>query len=220
MKYLLITLLVALTGFSCIPSLYSAQTFVPKKIVFNSTSKFDSSSFLELEQIIESSVNNPDSFPRMDSSYESFKKEMFGSMQMLMNGKRQVVLEVINDTVWQHIALFDESLGKFDRTNSDIIKHPTSVVMPGELVVDKKDVKRILGYNCYKVVYQKPFKEEFGVNEGEEVFEMYVTDIIKLPASAVINVYKQFSFFPLWVKSYHKRTAQQSRTLEAVLIER
>lgn len=128
------------------------------------------------------------------------------------------------DTIWRYYLKTDTIVGDyfridpvngkswhFARTNNfsypnqDFIGYHKS----GNIKVDKNDTKKILGFDCYKVIYElEPMdaeEENFKIDEGNTVYEMYVTDAINLPVHALLTTYQLINqFFPLEIKKYSK----------------
>ncbi len=138
-------------------------------------------------------------------------------------GPQKVTVDFSKDTIWQYSNdnVIEGDYYRIDyRTGKSWLynKNPQMPIREGfafiglyqsdSIIINKKDRKTILGFDCYKVRYEiVPKKEEdTEIDEGNIICEMYVTDKIGLPVHALVPTQRLLDqFFPLEViKRYTK----------------
>nr|WP_042295050.1 hypothetical protein [Nonlabens ulvanivorans] len=95
--------------------------------------------------------------------YEEYKGELRGDYQLI--SKSNGILRYYNKA--RNINYKNDTL--FNTNEGVTFK------------IDKKDVKTIKGYKCYKVIIEKENLVLRDYNTGKATYELYVTDEIKLP---------------------------------------
>lgn len=86
--------------------------------------------------------------------------------------------------------------------------------------VDKDRKKKILGYSCHYVRVIKLEDTHESMKLGNTIYEMYVTEKIKLPVHSVINIGQYFgNFFPLEIKVWSENLKGVEEVYEIVRIE-
>ena len=131
--------------------------------------------------------------------------------------KTKIFIEFKNDSIWRYTTERDIIIGdvftltknngnldyrpKFERTK--IYRTFDLFAQGDEYVVemDKSKRKKILNYNCYYVKLTKIENENVEFYGQNTIYEMFVTESVKLPIHSVINITKNFNeFFPLEIK--------------------
>ncbi|WOI22269.1 hypothetical protein [Nonlabens ulvanivorans] len=112
--------------------------------------------------------------------YEEYKGDMRGDYQLI--SKSNGILRYYNKA--RNINYKNDTL--FNTNEGVTFK------------IDKKDVKTIKGYKCYKVIIEKENLVLRDYNTGKATYELYVTDEIKLPTHSVLNIpTNSIEVFPL-----------------------
>lgn len=137
----------------------------------------------------------------------------------------ETVIEISKDTIWKYNKQNGKMIGDFQR----LAFHENKIYYHAK--IDKKlmyssvdlvnriskiniekfpnDRKTILGYDCFKIILTEELNEESGFNfmgtPNINTYEMYVTENVKVPISAIFISLNgnNFEFFPLlgYVKS-------------------
>ena len=131
--------------------------------------------------------------------------------------KTKIYIEYKNDSIWRYTTQRDVIIGdiftltknngnldyrpKFDKKK---IYRTFDLFAEGDkyiVEIDKSKRKKILKYNCYYVKITKIENEDIEFYGQNTMYEMFVTESVKLPVHSLINVTKNFNeFFPLEVK--------------------
>jgi len=137
--------------------------------------------------------------------------------------QHSIKISFMPDTIWQYHIGNNNSVGDYFRidpitgkswhfTNTNFTKPNHDFIgyyKSGNVTIDKKDRKQIRGFDCYKVVYELETKtdddENFKINDGNTIYEMYVTEQIALPIHALFITHELLNtFFPLEIIKYQK----------------
>jgi hypothetical protein len=131
------------------------------------------------------------------------------------------LIEFTPDTIWR----IKNSKGKkLERTlvdrKSRTVTNFTNDLVPRVISVDtipsieekgnihiveyKKERKEILGFDCYKVIWERREEKNYDIpfDFGNTVVELYVTDKINLPPFALFDLPKELPYFPLEIRYY------------------
>jgi len=132
----------------------------------------------------------------------------------------EIYIELKDDAVWRYKTRKGQVIDNYkriDTKNGILLYHAEldkSTLYGQEKLPDtvegyeieefRDDKKKIMRYNCYKVVIRKKefvYKDDIPREIGETIYEMYVTEDIDLPVYALFNFSTHFSdFFPLEVR--------------------
>lgn len=131
--------------------------------------------------------------------------------------KTKIYIEFKKDSIWRYTTERDVIIGdvftltknsgnldyrpKFERNK--IYRTFNLFAQEDKYIVeiDKSKRKKILNHNCYYVKLTKIENENVEFYGQNTIHEMFVTDSVKLPVHAVINITKNFNdFFPLEIK--------------------
>lgn len=122
----------------------------------------------------------------------------------------EIVIEVKNDSIWRHLKEKGKMIGDYYMiTRSSGILHYYDKAKKinyrkfdlfakdhvYDVIEDKNRIERIMGYDCY---YLKLIKKNNDSDLGNTIYEMYVTNELKLPLHSIINITKYLpDCFPL-----------------------
>ena len=125
----------------------------------------------------------------------------------------EVYVEIKNDSIWRSTKQNGKMIGDYfmiKRSNGILYYYDKSkslnygkydlFAQNDEYIVmeNKKDRKEIKGFDCFKLTLIRKGPES---DLDDTIYEMYVTDLIDLPAHSVINLTKQISnAFPMEIK--------------------
>lgn len=134
-------------------------------------------------------------------------------------------IELKQDTIWRYKIIDGKIRGdllRLDVENGILYYHAKidRSIMYKSVDLFRKEIEYILqeypddkksinGYLCYKVVLRvkenQDIASEFGIDFGDTIHEMYVTQEIDLPANIVMNFAQPFSnFFPLEIRTWEE----------------
>lgn len=138
-------------------------------------------------------------------------------------GSKEVTVNFKKDTIWQYSSdnIVEGDYYRIDyRTGKSWLynKNPQVPIREGfpfigtyqsdKIRINKEDRKTILGFKCYKVQYEivRKKEEDAEIDEGNIIYEMYVTEKIGLPVHALLPTQRLLNqFFPLEIiKRYTK----------------
>ena len=198
----------------------SPKVFIEGKITFEKYTDVTEEGKKQADKIFEDIISKAS----IDSNQTHSKAEILAFKSMVLadmfnENKSEVLINVQKDTIWRfqkqgemyidyiRVEKNNGFLHFYDYPNTSIESRPyfdlfkENIDCSVEIV--KKQRKRLLGYDCYKVILiPKVEKIDETIPFGDTVFEMYVTEQVELPLHALINIGKPFSFFPLEVISY------------------
>ncbi len=211
--------------------------FKEGKIIFDKYNEITEEGKKQANNLFDDIINKVSS----DSNQTHSKAEIlaFKSMvlaDMFKENKSEVTINVKKDTIWrfqkQNERYIDYNrveknngfLHFYDYPNTSIESRPYFDLFKENIdcsiEIDKNQRKKILGYDCYKVILiPKIEKIDKTIPLGDTVFEMYVTEQIDLPIHSLINIGKLFSFFPLEVISYESNIKGLKEIHKVVKIE-
>jgi hypothetical protein len=218
MKKLIGLLLFILTLISCHTAKNSVNStiFNEGKIVFENYGE----STNESKTIIESKLDSVIDKSIKDSTNNYSKAEMssfkdFAVEQMLNFPKTQLIIDIDKDTIWRYKKENGEVVGEIEKlikyngllsfySRLDRSKESSKSIdlfkikVDYKINIDKKQRKKILGYDCYKVMIVSKEENEMNNDFGDSIYEMYVSDRINLPIHALYNFTKLLpNCFPL-----------------------
>ena len=136
--------------------------------------------------------------------------------------KTKIYVEFKKDSIWRHTTERDIIIGDIftlTKNNGNLDYRPkfekNKIYRTFDLFaqsdkylveIDKSKRKKILNYDCYFVKLTKVKNENIEFNKRNTIYEMFVTENIKLPVHSVINITKNFNeFFPLEIKISNDR---------------
>ena len=131
--------------------------------------------------------------------------------------KTKINIEFKNDSIWRYTTEKDIIIGDIYRLskNNGILnyhsKNDRNIIYrkfdlfanDDKYIIEKhkKITKKIMNYDCYYVKITKIENDIEENNLGNTIYEMYVTENIKLPIHSIINITKKFNdIFPLEIK--------------------
>lgn len=125
--------------------------------------------------------------------------------------KTKIYIEFKNDSIWRYTTERDVIIGdvftltknngnldyrpKFEKTK---IYRTLDLFAQGDKYIvqmDKSKKKKILNYNCYYVKITKIKNENVEFYSYNTIYEMFVTESVKLPVHSLINITKKFNEF-------------------------
>jgi hypothetical protein len=240
MKKLIVLSLFILTLVSCHTAKKSANSviFDEGKIVFENYEE----STNESKAIIESKLDSVIDKSIKDSTNNYGAAEMpsfknFALEQMFNFPKTQLIIDVEKDTIWRYKKENEEPVGEIEK----LIKHNGllsyyslrdkskesaksidlfKLKVNYKIEIDKKQRKKILGYDCYKVIIVSKEENKLNNDFGNSIYEMYVSDKINLPTHALYNFAKLLpNCFPLELTITSSNIKGLKEVYKAVSIE-
>lgn len=168
------------------------------------------------------------------SNSPEFKKIMRENIKksLLESPTEQVIIEIINDTIWRHTKRKEKMIGDYFMiqkksgilnyyNKSKSVNHKKydlfSQKYEYEISENRKDRKEIKGYDCFKLTIIKFNKES---DLGNTTYEMYVTNKINLPIHTVINLTKLVpNTFPMEIKISEEKLSGMTEFYKLIKIE-
>lgn len=138
--------------------------------------------------------------PLNDSLLQIIKSTFPEVMAMIQEKENKLIVEVRNDSIWRQVVDSTTMIGDFQMVLKDrgvlyfYNKDRTFNYNRHDLFADsakykvlenKNDRKTIMGFDCFKLRLIMEHDESM---PGSTIYEMYVTDKIKLPVHAVLNI--------------------------------
>lgn len=210
----------------------------------NKDTKISKLVFRHYEEISEEGINNSrivqDSLiarlqyePNVDTAALEVFKQISITELFKPASETEIHIDVNQDTIWRYTKQHGEIIGhmfRIDREKGILFYHSKNdksmmyrqfnlFDVGGDFLVEEfpTDRKKLMGYDCHKVVIRKKEQIEADIHSelGDTIYEMYVTKKIDLPAHTLINFTKNFSdFFPLEVKIWEEKLAGSHEVYE------
>jgi hypothetical protein len=212
----------ALCFFNTRSALCQPKDWLPKKIVFEVKTEFDSTGIKNME-VFMNSIREV-LFPNYKDSLSQLPKSLTSDfITEYINKTQNIVIETSGDTIYKYNYNDGEIAKDYQRIAPDgkvYIYHKTDRNAPFDttdyankgtyaISYEPSDTKNIMGYLCYKVnVLEKGLEDRTTFSlflMGDMIYEMYITPSIKLPLHAVSFYSKEFQGFPLEIKSWNKK---------------
>lgn len=144
----------------------------------------------------------------------------------------ELFIEVKNDSIWRFTKQNGKMIGDYvmvekDRGILNYYDKSKSVNYKNydlfakndkyEIIEDRTDIKQINGYDCYKLTL---IKQNAKSDLGNTIYEMYVTDQIKLPVHSVINITKLVAnTFPMEISITEEKLPNQVEKYELIKLD-
>ncbi len=164
---------------------------------------------------------------RNENLYDSARFEILDQYPILevlnVIPETEIHIELNQDTIWRFTLEYGKMIGDLfridrkegikyhhGRIDKSKVYHQVNLFeLGGDFSIEEypDDRKELLGYNCFKIVIRKKNQDEedFPMDLGDTLYEMYVTKEIDLPVHALLDITKNFSdFFPLEVKIWEE----------------
>ena len=201
--------------------------FKEGKIVFETSPSVTDEGKKQLENHFDSLVNILANKAAADSNQMLKRSDIMAFKNMVLSDildakKASLTIKVNGDNIWRYRQEEGQTYIKCERIGKNdgflhYYSYPDTITERNPyfklfqskteytIQIDKQQRKKILGYDCYKVILiQKEGEQDNDVpiSLGDTVFEMFVTDDILIPAHSVYNFGQFFSFFPLEIVTY------------------
>jgi len=201
---------------------FSHQNPTPTKFVFEKYRVLTESGIDELTKMKDSAIDNEyNPSGKGTITNESLKKIPLPSIR-INSDLSQVYVDIINDSIWRYTKQNNKFIQDYILIKKDngIIKYydksRTVNIKERDLFKNndtyritrnENDKKNILGYECFKITLIKVNNNsEF----GNTIFEMYVTNKIRLPIHSVINFTKFIpNLFPMEIRMRPEKVANK-----------
>ncbi|TCP22369.1 hypothetical protein EV195_11218 [Tenacibaculum skagerrakense] len=179
------------------------------------------------------SINRTIEFkPKTDSLTNKETKKLQKSEFLTQTPETEIHIEIKNDSIWRHIALNGKMIGDYlmvQKSNGILNYYDKSKTVnykkydlfaknqKYEIIENRKDRKKINGYDCYKLTL---IKKDINSDIGNTIYKMYVTNRIELPIHSVVNLTKLVSnTFPMEIIISEKNLSGISEKYELIRIE-
>jgi len=143
----------------------------------------------------------------------------------------EIYIEVQDDSIWRYTKQKGKMIGDYfmikkdsgilnyyDKSKSVNYRKYDLFTQNHEYVVseNRKDRKKIKGFDCFKLTLVKIDKES---DLGNIIYEMYVTDGIELPIHSVLNLTKLIkNTFPMEIKVSEEKLSGLTELYELIEI--
>jgi L-rhamnose isomerase len=183
-----ILLILILTSCSTSKKLTEVNS-LPTKFVFKKSLFFSINGTIEFK-------------PKTDSLINKETKKLQISELLTQTPETEIHIEIKNNSIWRHIERNGKMIGDYfmiQKSNGILNYYDQSKTVnykkydlfaknhKYEIIENRKDRKKINGFDCYKLTL---IKNDIVSDLGNTVYEMYVTHQIKLPIHSVINLTK------------------------------
>jgi hypothetical protein len=144
----------------------------------------------------------------------------------------EIHIEVLNDSIWRHTKEKGKMIGDYfmiQKNNGILHYYDKSKFLnykkhnlfenkkEYEVIENKKKLRKIKGFDCFKLILIRKNKES---DLGNTIYEMYVTNEINLPIHSVINLNKLFeNIFPMSIKIAQGKLSGITEYYELIKIE-
>lgn len=183
-----ILLLLILTSCSTSKKLTEANS-QPTKFVFKKSMFFSINRAIEFK-------------PKADSLMNRETKKLQISEFLTQTPETEIHIKIENDSIWRHIEQYGKMIGDYlmvEKSNGILNYYDKSKTVnykkydlfaknhKHEIIENRKDRKKIKGYDCYKLTL---IKQDIKNDLVNTIYEMYVTNLIELPIHSVVNITK------------------------------
>ena len=215
-RYFIIIFLV-LTG--CFSSQKTTiKGFIPKGFVFNKSIVSSEAGILTLKSKQDSMIDRTYGLNGKDSLINMRLKKIIMTDFLTKTSEIKIHIDIKNDSIWRFRKQKGKMIGDFflihkkngvlsyfDKTKTikykkhDLFNHNDTY----QIIENRSDKKNIQGFDCYKLKIIKIDKES---DLGNTIYDMYVTNEIKLPVHSVICVTKLIpNTFPLEIRGKEEK---------------
>ena len=204
----------------------------PAKFIFKKSIVATQSGISNLESKTDSLIDTSYNPNGTDSLINKKIKGIQMTDFLTQTPQTEIYVEVINDSIWRHTKQNGKMIGDYfmiNRSNGILYYYDKSksvnyrkydlFAQNDEYIVteNRKDRKDIKGFDCYKLTL---IRKDLESDLGNTVYEMYVTELIDLPAHSVINLTKQISnIFPMEIKVSEKNLPGMTESYELIEIK-
>jgi hypothetical protein len=193
----------------------------PDLIIFESKNIYEKKELKLLSDSLKNEILHD--FFTGDNTKDSLVKARLNALPDLYHSitnsyPENIVLEYEKNILWRYKKVNDTIIGDYESFNlnsNEIFSHPKKdrskvyktekfPETPENVIIEKDitDTKEIYGYPCYKIrlrIENKGVDDGSDFNWGDEIYEMYVTDHIKLPLYSALYINIPDLPFPLEV---------------------
>lgn len=210
----------------------SKTSLIPTKFVFQNSMITSKKGVLSLKTKTDSLINNTYNPKGKNSLMNRKLKEMKIQDFLIKTPSSEIHINVKNDSIWRHTNQNNKMIGDYfmikkesgilhyyDKSKS--INYRKYNLFSKEemytIIENRKDIKKIKGYDCYKLkLIEKSKSKELGNN----IYEMYVTNKIKLPIHSVINLTLLIQdTFPMEILIYNAKFPNIAEKYELIEIK-
>lgn len=212
-KIIFILTSVFLVNCSTMKSVNQKKSLTPTKFVFNKYNTLTRSGMDELYNLKDSIADLEYDPKGKDSITNQYIKNTPLFNIPLDSNKIHIYVDIEGDSIWRYSKKEGKMIGDYlmiKKGNGNLNYYDKSKKVnyrkydlfgkneTYKIVRKENDRKNIMGYECFKLELTKIKKDsEF----GNTLYEMYVTDKIKLPIHSVINLTKLIpDLFPLEIR--------------------
>jgi hypothetical protein len=194
------------------------QNSQPKKFVFKKSIVSSENGISNLKSKTDSLINTNYKPNGNDSLINIKLKEIQVNEFLTQTPETQIYIEIQNNYIWRHTEQKNKMIGDYlmIEKNSGILNFYNKSKSVNykkydlfaenyeyKIIKNRKDRKKIKGFDCYKLTLIKKDKESDLENT---IYEMYVTEQIELPIHSVINLSKYFpNNFPMEIKIWEEK---------------
>jgi hypothetical protein len=192
------------------------------------------------EKGISNFISNLDSMARKigkpevtDSALDAIKESVPGFFDLVAeNNESTLHLEIRNDSMWRYEKQKGSMIGDYYmmQKNSGVLHYYNKARSLNynkvdlfakktefEITENRNDRKIIKGYSCFKMTLVEKSITEEAEDFGNTIYEMYVTDQIKLPVHSVVYLSRLIpDLFPMEVKIMGERFAGITEVYELI----
>ncbi|WP_439133070.1 hypothetical protein [Polaribacter sp.] len=213
-------------------SVIYGQNKQPKKFVFKKSIVSTENGISDLESKTDSLIDTNYKMKRKDSLINRKLKEIQMTEFLTQTPETEIYVEIENDSIWRYTKQKGKIIGDYFmiKKNSGILNYydkSKSVNykkydlfaknQESRIIENRKDRKKIKGFDCYKLTIINKDKES---DLGNTIYEMYVTDQIELPVHSVINLNKLvLNNFPMEIKIWEEKLSGIIELYELIEIE-
>jgi len=204
----------------------------PTKFVFKKSIVSSQNGISDLKSKTDSLIDATYNPSRKDSVMNKKLREMKMINFLTQTPETEIYVDIQNDSIWRYTKQKGIMIGDYFmiQKNSGILNYYDKTKTVNwrkydlftendeyEITENRKDRKKIKGFDCFKLTFVKKDTES---DLGNTIYEMYVTDKIDLPVHSVVNLTKLVpNTFPMEIRISEENLSGLVELYELIEIE-